>query len=103
MTNDAKLGMLAGVAGVVVAAALGTNPSPPEPPSAVDSATVAPGVTPQAGTAGAGANGGRPVASTPAPGRGSEPPLPHSPVVRTRPEVPAWPASRPTPSLAEEP
>ena len=92
MTNDAKLGMLVGVLGVIVAAVLFTNVPPPAqsqpsadalpdkqkdaPPTV---ATVAP---PEVKSAGA--------------------PLPSTPVVRTRKETDAQPTSRPS-GTEEEP
>jgi hypothetical protein len=85
MPNDAKLGMLAGVCGVIVAAVMFAQPRPPPetPPGAkADSAqTVQPGAV---------AN--TPVAPEPA----------STPVVRTRKEVDGQPASR-TNTPDEEP
>ena len=76
MTNDAKLGMLAGVLGVVVAAVFFTNqPPPPEAPAVEAPAkpqASAPGAQPEAGLAA----------------------LPSTPVPRTRKDVAAQPASR---------
>lgn len=97
MTNDAKLGMLAGVVGVLFAAVFLTKPpaqpaapEPPAPaqahaqPAAVPSVPSAPAVAPRAGA----------VASA-APAA-----FPSTPVVRTRKDVPAQPTSRQ--SLADE-
>ena len=77
MTNDAKLGMLAGVLGVIVAAVLFANAPPPtaqSQPSAVGPppTAAAPTATPEASTAA----------------------LPSTPVGRTRKDVDAQPASR---------
>ena len=81
MTNDAKLGMLAGVLGVIVAAVLFADAPPPPPPPSQPSAAVPPpkdapptaaATPPQAGTAA----------------------LPSAPVARTRKDVDAQPASR---------
>ena len=87
MTNDAKLGMLAGVLGVIVAAMLFANAPPPapSPPSAAvppqkDAPPTAAATPPEAGTAA----------------------LPSTPVARTRKDVDAQPASRPS-GMEEEP
>ncbi len=86
MTNDSKLGMLAGVLGVVIAAMffakqpsqpVGAEPQAKQQPAPTASA---PGVPPEAGPAA----------------------LPSTPVVRTRKEVDAKPASR-QPNFDEEP
>jgi hypothetical protein len=88
MTNDSKLGMAAGVAGVIVAAVLLSN----GPPQAAQSK---PGDGPpkekltgqpqlQAGTP--------PAAVAPEPAAGS-PALPSTPAARTRKDVDAQPAS----------
>ena len=95
MTNDAKLGMLVGVLGVVVAAVLFANPSPqtaepaPQPAASKPAAVV---VGPLATS----------VAAAPA-----EPPrdreaLPTTLVVRPRKETAAQTASRPS-DADEEP
>ena len=91
MTNDAKLGMLAGVLGVIVAAVLFANAPPPgeAPPGAA--------VPPIP-------NAAAPAVATVAPPevrRGSEP-LASTPVARTRKELDAQPASRPS-GTEEEP
>ena len=87
MTNDAKLGMLAGVLGVIVAAVLFANtpqPAQPQPSAAVpplkDAPPTAAATPPEASTAA----------------------LPSTPVARTRKEVDAQPASRPS-GADEEP
>ena len=79
MTNDAKLGMLAGVLGVIVAAVLFANTPQPDPsqpsaavPLAKDVPPTAAATPPEAGTAA----------------------LPSTPVARTRKDVDAQPASR---------
>lgn len=95
MKNDAKLGMLAGVLGVIVAAVLFANPPQPDPrPSA--STTAAPEQKPKERPA--------PTATAvPSPAPEPEvaaPDLPTTPVVRTRKEADAQPASRS--SLANE-
>ena len=79
MTNDAKLGMLAGVLGVIVAAVLFANtpPAAPSQPSAAgpplkEAPPTAAATPPEAGTAA----------------------LPSTPVARTRKDVDAQPASR---------
>ncbi len=76
MTNDAKLGMLAGVLGVIVAAVLFANAPPPptaqSQPSAAGAPTKEAPATPEASTAA----------------------LPSTPVGRTRKDVDAQPASR---------
>jgi len=100
MTNDAKLGMLAGVIGVIVAAVFFTKQPPPPltvepqvkqpqalqtamptPPSALGSPAATTVVTPPEA---------RPAA------------LPSTPVVRTRKDVDAQPTSR-QPGIEEEP
>jgi predicted lipid-binding transport protein (Tim44 family) len=100
MTNDAKLGMLVGVIGVVVAAVLFGNPAPqpasapanPPAPSkpVAAAASVAPPASPQAAAA--------VVAVAPREPSG----LPATPVVRTRKEIDAQPTSR-RPADDEEP
>lgn len=93
MTNDAKLGMLVGVVGVVVAAVLFGNPAPPtpEPPAPAKAATV-PASAPVATAAS--------IAPSELPR--DRPSLPTTPVVRTRKEADAQPTSR-RPSDDEEP
>lgn len=87
MTNDAKLGMLVGVLGVIVAAALFANSQPPQAPQ------------PQPGAP----EPARPAVATAAPeARKESPPLASTPVVRTRKDIDAQPASRPT-GTDEEP
>jgi hypothetical protein len=95
MTNDAKLGMVAGVVGVIVAAVLLSNAPPP-------AAQSKPGTVPEA------------IAkeklaaqpSSPGPGgtatEGSPAALSSTPVIRTRKDVDAQPASRPS-GTEEEP
>ncbi|MBA4066075.1 MAG: hypothetical protein C0501_20620 [Isosphaera sp.] len=73
MPNDAKLGMLAGVAGVVLAAVLSANR--PDPPAAPPPDPPAPAESPAAPPT--------PVA------------LPSAPVARTKPDPVATPAARP--------
>ncbi|MCS6866186.1 MAG: hypothetical protein RMJ56_04370 [Gemmataceae bacterium] len=89
MTNDAKLGMFTGVVGVVVAAALWSNPRPPEPPPLPASSPPVQSPLAAHSRPPAEATAAWPPANTPAPQ------WPSSPGVRTRPEVPAQPASRP--------
>lgn len=93
MTNDAKLGMVAGVAGVIVAAVLLSNNSPPAQsksgspePHAKDKLAVQhaqPGASPAAVT----------PAGEPAPETNAVA-LPSTPVIRTRKDTDAQPASR---------
>jgi hypothetical protein len=89
MTNDAKFGMLAGVLGVIVAGVLSSRApdAPKEPPKPV--------IAPRAA-----------LPEAPAPRTASatspEPELQGTPVVRTRKEPTAQPASRPT-AWDEEP
>lgn len=73
MTNDAKLGMLAGVLGVIVAAVLFANGSPPaqSQPTAADPHKPAPAA----------------VATVAPPVRTDRAPLPSTPVARTRKEA----------------
>jgi hypothetical protein len=99
MTNDAKLGLLTGVAGVVVAAALWTTPPQP-PPDTAGRTSHPPQATPPHSVAEA--SGGLPVANTPAPLRAPAP-LPSSPVARTHTDVPALPTSHAVRSDDEEP
>jgi hypothetical protein len=89
MTNDAKLGMLAGVLGVIVAAVLFTKAPPPAGQSKPDETA-----KPVAKEAAQEATMSTPPAATPA----SVPPrvrsdLPSTPVVRTRKDVEAQPTS----------
>jgi hypothetical protein len=89
MTNDAKLGMLVGVLGVIVAAVLFTNSQPPQAPQAQPNAP-----EPTAPTV---------ATAAPAPEvRKESAPLASTPVVRTRKDIDAQPASRPT-GTDEEP
>lgn len=94
MTNDAKLGMLVGVLGVVVAAVLFGNPAPQptasEPPAPAKPAALS-----------ASAPVAAAVAIAPPESPRDRPPLPTTPVVRTRKEADAQTASRPT--FDEEP
>ena len=78
MANDAKLGMFAGVLGVIVAAVLFTDPPPPVDP-ARPVATVVPPATAQPASL--------PTASAAVP-------LPSTPIARTRKEVDAVPTAR---------
>jgi hypothetical protein len=96
MKNDAKLGMLVGVLGVIVSAVLFANT--PRPGPAGDPNPKA--ATPAAATATA-APTTPPVAQTAARSSGSTA-LPTTPVVRTRKETEAQPASR-TGGADEEP
>jgi hypothetical protein len=90
MKNDAKLGMLAGVLGVVVAAVLFAKAPPPEAQSR-------PGVADGPKT-----KDGAPTAAAPAPAPEASPAaptantaaLPSTPVVRTRNEPAAQPTGR---------
>lgn len=75
MTNDAKLGMLAGVLGVIVAAVLFANAPPPTAQSQPSAA-------------------GPPAKEAPATPEASTAALPSTPVGRTRKDVDAQPASR---------
>jgi hypothetical protein len=92
MTNDSKLGMAAGVAGVIVAAVLLSN----NPPPAAQSKPGA-GLPPKEKLAGQPqlqAGTPPPVAVTPvAPPEASDTALPSTPVARTRKDVDAQPAS----------
>ena len=93
MTNDAKLGMLVGVLGVIVAAVLFTNASPPaqSQPSAVELPAKQKDAPPAV------------VTSTPAPEvKSTGAPLSSTPVGRTRKETAAQPTSRPS-GTEEEP
>jgi hypothetical protein len=89
MKNDAKLGMLAGVLGVIVAAVLFVNnpPTAKTLPGAVGSTTKEKTALPT------------PMAATPpetpaAPGEANTAALPATPVLRTRKDLDAQPASR---------
>lgn len=102
MTNDAKLGMLAGVIGVVFAAVfLAKPPSPAELQVHAQPASVpaAPLVPASASAAGEGAPSGSPPETRSA-ARPSEPVA--TPVVRVRRDVPAVSVSR-QPAFEEEP
>lgn len=95
MTNDAKLGMLVGVLGVVVAAVLFANPAPPqtaESPQPAPSKPAAVVVAPLATS----------VAAAPTEPPRDREPLPTTPVVRPRKEPTAQPVSR-QPDADEEP
>jgi hypothetical protein len=90
MTNDSKLGMAAGVAGVIVAAVLLSNGPPPaqsKPGPSTDPPKEKLAAQPQlqAGTP-------PPAAVTPGP-EPSDTALPSTPVARTRKDVDAQPAS----------
>jgi hypothetical protein len=90
MTNDSKLGMAAGVAGVIVAAVLLSN----GPPPAQSKPGIATG-TPKEKLAGQPqlqAGTPPPAAVTPEPDA-SDTALPSTPVARTRKDVDAQPAS----------
>lgn len=92
MTNDAKFGMLAGVLGVIVVGVLSSR-APDAPPTAAKEPP-----KPQARVAPRAA-----LPEAPAPRTASaESELPATPVVRTRKEPTAQPASRPT-AWDEEP
>jgi len=94
MTNDAKLGMLAGVLGVIVAAVLLTN-APPRNAQPQPGASIQPTLKEKpAPTA--------PVA-TPATSSGNSAALPSSPVARTRKDVNAQPTSLSSSGVDEEP
>jgi hypothetical protein len=80
MPNDAKLGMLAGVCGVLVAAVLLGQPRQPLPPA--DALAGEKGVAQPAGKA-----------ATPAPSADAAEP-PSTPIARTRKDADAQPASR---------
>ncbi|MBM3981974.1 MAG: hypothetical protein FJ304_17210 [Planctomycetes bacterium] len=87
MKNDAKLGMLAGVLGVIVAAVLFANNPPP--PDARPQAAAPPEPKPKPAPT---------ATAVPSPAPDAE--QPSTPVVRTRKEPDAQPASRS--GLAEE-
>jgi hypothetical protein len=93
MTNDAKLGMLVGVLGVIVAAVLFTNASPPaqSQPSAAELPAQQKAVAPTVVTV-----------APPPEVKSEKEPLPSTPVVRTRKEADAQPTSRPS-GMEEEP
>ena len=82
MTNDAKLGMLVGVLGVIVAAVLLTNPAPPVQSQPTAEAPAQPSPAPAVATV-----------APPEARRGSEP-LTSTPVARTRKEVEGQSTSR---------
>ena len=87
MTNDAKLGMLAGVLGVIVAAVLFAHAPPP-------SAQSRPGVEPQ-GKENAATQPASPANAAPGALSGTNTAaLPSTPVARTRKDVDAQPTSR---------
>lgn len=94
MTNDAKLGMLVGVVGVVLAAVFFTK-QPAQPVSAEPQAQVQPVAVPSAPSVPVSAQAALVPQADAAPAR-----FPSTPVVRTRKEVPAQPTSRQ--SLADE-
>jgi hypothetical protein len=94
MTNDAKLGMVAGVVGVIIAAVLLSNAPPPAQSKSGEGAEPRPKEKLAAQHA---QPGTPPAAVTPA----SEPTpetnaaaLPSTPVIRTRKDADAQPASR---------
>ena len=83
MTNDAKLGMLVGVLGVIVAAVLLTSPAPPVQSQPTAEAPAQPAPAPAVAT----------VVPPPEVRRGGEP-LASTPVARTRKEVEGQATSR---------
>lgn len=83
MTNDAKLGMAAGVAGVIVAAVLLSSAPPPAEEKLAAQAQLQAGTSPAAAT---------PASPEPEANTAS---LLSTPVARTRKDVDAQPASRP--------
>jgi hypothetical protein len=89
MTNDAKFGMLAGVLGVIVAGVVSSRV--PDAPPVVSKEPPKPVVAPRAA-----------LPEAPAPRAASATELQGTPVVRTRKEPTAQPASRPT-AWDEEP
>jgi hypothetical protein len=93
MTNDAKFGMLAGVLGVIVAGVVSSRV--PDAPPVVSKDAPKPVIAPRAALPEAPAPRTASAAST-------EPELQGTPVVRTRKEPTAQPASRPT-AWDEEP
>ena len=92
MSNDAKLGMLAGVCGVIVAAVVLGQPQPQSQP------VTAPPATAEAKEQAPPPPAAEPTTTTtheqPAPGPTSAPDLPSTPVVRTKKDVEGQPASR---------
>lgn len=94
MTNDAKFGMLAGVLGVIVAGVLSSRAPDAPPTAAKEPPKPRAQIAPRAA-----------LPEAPAPRTASastEPELQGTPVVRTRKEPTAQPASRPT-AWDEEP
>lgn len=93
MTNDAKFGMLAGVLGVVVAGLLSSRvpDAPPTVAKSKEATKPAAQIAPRAA-----------LPEAPAPRAASATELQGTPVVRTRKEPTAQPASRPT-AWDEEP
>jgi hypothetical protein len=89
MTNDAKFGMLAGVLGVIVAGVVSSRV--PDAPPVVSKDAPKPVIAPRAA-----------LPEAPAPRAASATELQGTPVVRTRKEPTAQPASRPT-AWDEEP
>jgi hypothetical protein len=87
MKNDAKLGMLAGVLGVIVAAVLFAN-APPPPPVPANS------VTPEARPPPTAQPGLAETASTSPVAPETSDALPSTPVARTRKDVDAQPTGR---------
>jgi hypothetical protein len=87
MKNDAKLGMLAGVLGVIVAAVMFANAPPPVAQSRPGAGPAPPAKETPAPQA--------TLTAPAAPADASAPALPATPVVRTRKDVAAQPASRP--------
>ncbi len=90
MKNDAKLGMLAGVLGVLVAAVLFANAPPAPNPSPSATGPSAKDAAPKGRPAPPAATPAAPVASPEV----SAAALPSTPVGRTRKDVPAQPAAR---------
>jgi hypothetical protein len=94
MTNDAKLGMVAGVAGVIVAAVL-LSGNPPPAAQSKPGAPVEPGKKDRTASQPQVPSGTAPTAAvTPAPTE-AHAALPSTPIPRTRKDVDAQPASRP--------
>ena len=95
MTNDAKLGMLVGVLGVIVAAVLFTNATPPaqSQPSAAEAPAQPKAAAPTVTTA---------ATVAPPQVKSDGDALPSTPVARTRKESDAQPTSRPS-GAEEEP
>ena len=96
MTNDAKLGMLAGLLGVVVAAVVFANAPPAAQSQPGPAAQLPPNEKPAPPTSAVASA----QAAVPSDSYTAE--LPSTPVVRTRKEVDAQPASRQG-GLDEEP